>query len=62
MKYYLILKAKNELVSKQFFLATIGVPERTVRTALAKQNSIGIVEPDFRGGRKRNELVLQKEK
>lgn len=49
--YYLTKNSEQTLVCKKFFLGTLGISERTVRTSLEKVNDHGIVVPDKRGGR-----------
>ncbi|KAG5875281.1 hypothetical protein JTB14_000751 [Gonioctena quinquepunctata] len=52
--YYLTKNNEKVLVCEKIFLGTLGISERTMRTALKKVNASGIVEPDKRGGRKRD--------
>ncbi|KAG5875583.1 hypothetical protein JTB14_004741 [Gonioctena quinquepunctata] len=54
--YYLTRNNGKVLVCKKFFLGTLGISERTMRTALKKVNASGIVEPDKRGGRQSQEV------
>ncbi|KAG5898483.1 hypothetical protein JTB14_015487 [Gonioctena quinquepunctata] len=54
--YYLTRNNENVLVCKKFSLGTLGISERTMRTALKKVNASGIVEPDKRGGRQSQEV------
>ncbi|KAG5883085.1 hypothetical protein JTB14_003196 [Gonioctena quinquepunctata] len=54
--YYLRRNNEKVLVCKKFLLGTLGISERTMRTALKKVNASGIVEPDKRGGRQSQEV------
>ncbi|KAG5872827.1 hypothetical protein JTB14_023907 [Gonioctena quinquepunctata] len=54
--YYLTRNNEKVLVCKKFFLGTLGISERTMRTALKKVNASGIVKPDKRGGRQSQEV------
>ena len=57
--YYLTVNNEKVLVCKKFFLNTLGISERTVRTALGKVNASGAIEPEKRGGRQ-SDKVRQK--
>ncbi|KAG5876383.1 hypothetical protein JTB14_022653 [Gonioctena quinquepunctata] len=53
---YLTRNNEKVLVCKKFFLGTLGISERTMRTALKKVNASGTVELDKRGGRQSQEV------
>lgn len=50
-KYFLTYKSNRLNVCKKFFLNTLGITEKKVRTAMAKVTNTGTVEPEKRGGR-----------
>ncbi|CAG9769959.1 unnamed protein product [Ceutorhynchus assimilis] len=50
-EYHLPKSDGMSVVCKTMFLNTLGISEKTMRTALSKRTEEGIVEPDRRGGR-----------
>ncbi|CAG9814622.1 unnamed protein product [Phaedon cochleariae] len=54
--YCLPLNGVLQPVCKVFFLNTLSVSEKTVRTALAKLQPTGVVEPEKRGGRRQSQI------
>lgn len=62
ISYYLTIRRKRTKVCKRFFLSTLSVSERVVRTRLQKISDVGILDPEKRGGRvdsnkKRDSLI-----
>ncbi|CAG4996526.1 unnamed protein product [Parnassius apollo] len=49
--FYLPLNDEKQKVCKKMFLNTLGISEKTFRTALQKLKNTGVVEKDRRGGR-----------
>lgn len=50
-QYFLSLKNSRHLVCKTFFVNTLSISERFMRTALEKVNENGLLEEEKRGGR-----------
>lgn len=61
IKYKLTVNNEIVVVCKTLFLHTLGITEKSCRTAISKLNKMGILEPDKRGGRKRTKEILDKE-
>lgn len=49
--YYLTVRSNKIKVCKKFFFNTLGIPERTNRTAISKINEVGVMERENKGGR-----------
>lgn len=49
--YFLTIRRKRERVCKKFFISTLAISERMVRTTLQKVTHFGMVEIEQRGGR-----------
>lgn len=60
-KYFLTYNNERLTVCKRFFLTTLSISERTVRTALEKLTSTGVVEGGKRGGRNSQERIEKDE-
>lgn len=59
--YYVTVEGSRIHVCKMFFLNTLGISERTARTALNKLTASGVVEKEKRGGRQ-SENVISRDK
>ena len=57
------LQKDNEIVEtcQKFFLSTLGIDEKRVRTALDKSDGTGVVQPDQRGRHKNHYNVAERE-
>ncbi|VEN57244.1 unnamed protein product, partial [Callosobruchus maculatus] len=60
--YHFTVNNRKLIVCKYFFLNTLGIPERSLRTALEKVNETGVMEGEKRGGRRRPLECLEREK
>ncbi|CAG9768645.1 unnamed protein product [Ceutorhynchus assimilis] len=60
--YVLTVNNNQIMVCKRFFFNTLGIPERTFRTAFSKITATGTIEKEMRGGRQRSVAVKNKER
>lgn len=58
--YFLPLEGKNVPVCRSFFLATLSISQKVVRTALTKISNTGILEGEMRGGKSKKNQDLDK--
>lgn len=59
VRYFFTINNVRVPVCKTFFINTLDISERVVRTALEKTSSMGLVELDKRGGRKSEAVIAR---
>lgn len=59
IRYFFTINNVRVPVCKTFFINTLDISDRVVRTALEKTNPIGLVELDKRGGRKSEAVIAR---